>query len=557
MEKFKTIVIDLLKKEFPDKEIILNVPPKVAMGDLAFPCFSLAKDMKKSPIEIAKDLRDRFQDLTLFERIEAAGGYLNFYLNRDLVTKEVLTEVADKKNEYGSLLIGKDKKALIEHTSINPNASPHIGRARNALIGDTIVRLLKFQGYEVNTHYFVNDVGKQIAMLVLGATGKTNISFKDLLDIYININKRVKEEPELKQEVFNLLYEFENGNEKVRDRFKEIVKICIDGQSGILGKLGIKYDVFKFESDYVFSNRIEEILEKLKDSGRLFEDSEGRFVLNQEGYDLPIEEPYLVLTRNDKTSLYPLRDLAYTIDKMEENSEKNIIVLGEDQKLYFKQLVVALDMLGYKSPESIHYSFVLLAEGKMSTRNGTVVLLEDFMEEAVSKVTGYMKKNDKEGNEKIAQSIAYGAVKYAILKVVKEKNVTFDLDAALSFEGDTGPYLLYSYARINSIINKYDGEIPNTIDYSLLKEDIEYEIVKEIANFESVARRALEEFSPHLITNYTYTLTKKFSAFYHECSVLNAESEEIKNARIVLINSIREVIKNCLWLLGIETVEYM
>lgn len=557
MEKFKAKVVDLLQKELPNAEIILTVPPKSEMGDLAFPCFPLAKEMKKNPTEIAKGLKEQVQDGSLFEKVEVAGGYLNFYLDRSLVTKEVISEVTEKQSEFGSSMIGKDKKALIEHTSINPNASPHIGRARNALIGDTVVRLLKFQGYDVNTHYFVNDVGKQIAMLVLGASDNTDISFKDLLDIYVDINKRIEDEPELKNDVFNLLYEFENGNEKVRERFKEIVKICIDGQTDILGKLGIKYDYFQYESDYVFSNRTNEILDKLKDTGRLFEDPDGRLVLNQEGCGLPIEEPYLVLTRNDKTSLYPLRDLAYTIDKMAENSEKNIIVLGEDQKLYFKQLAAALDMMGYESPESIHYSFVLLTEGKMSTRNGTVVLLEDFMKEAVSKVKEYMNRNDKEVDEKIAESIAFGAVKYAILKVANEKNVTFNLDTALSFEGDTGPYLLYSYARINSILNKYDGEIPNTIDYSLLKEDIEYEMIKEIANFENVVRRGLNEFSPHIIANYTYGLTKKFSAFYHECSVLNAESDELKKARVLLINSVREVIKNCLWLLGIETVEYM
>ncbi len=557
MEKFKAIVVDLLQKELPNTEIILTVPPKSQMGDLAFPCFPLAKEMRKSPFEIAKDLKEKVQDLTLFKKVEAQGGYLNFYLNRNLVTKEILSEVSDKQSKYGSSMIGKDKKALIEHTSINPNASPHIGRARNALIGDTVVRLLKFQGYDVNTHYFVNDVGKQIAMLVLGASDKNDISFKDLLDIYIDINRRIEDEPDLKNEVFNLLYEFENGNESVRKRFKEIVKICIDGQTEILGKLGIKYDYFQFESDYVFSNRTNEILDKLEGTGRLFEDPDGRLVLNQKGCGLPIEEPYLVLTRNDKTSLYPLRDLAYTIDKMKENSEKNIIVLGEDQKLYFKQLVAALDMIGYGSPESVHYSFVLLTEGKMSTRKGTVVLLEDFMKEAVSKVKEYMSRNDKIADEKIAESIAYGAVKYAILKVANEKNVTFNLDAALSFEGDTGPYLLYSYARINSILSKYEGEISSNIDHSLLKEDIEYEIIKEISNFEHVVNRALNEFSPHIIANYTFGLTKKFSAFYHECSVLNAESDELKKARVLLINSIREVISNCLWLLGIETIEYM
>lgn len=557
MEKYQKKLITLIEKELPNSKIILTIPPNSKLGDLSLPCFPFAKELKKNPMEIAKELKSKIERTDFIDKIEVTGGYLNFFFNKSVIAQDIITEIRTKKDTYGSSMKGKGKNALIEHTSINPNASPHVGRARNALIGDVIVRLLKFEGYEVDVQYFVNDVGKQIAMLVLGAKDAPEITFKNLLNIYIDINNRIKETPQLEKEVFELLYKFENGDEKIRSEFRKIVDICINGQTEIFGKLGIKYDTFQYESEYIFDNKTYEILKQLEATGKLFEDSQGRLVLNQEEYNLPLKAPYLVLTRKDKTSLYPLRDIAYTIDKMKANSENNFIVLGEDQKLYLQQVAAALDLLNYKSPSSVHYSFVLLSDGKMSTRNGTVVLLEDFMNEAVYKALEHMKRNEKEINEEIAKSIAYGAVKYAILKVSNEKNVTFNWETALSFEGDAGPYLQYSYARINSIFKKYGNKLPSKVNLKELKEESEFELIKELGNFENVVRKALQELKPNLLANYVYGLTKKFSSFYHECSVLNAESEDVKKARLILLDAVRQVIKNCLSLLGIEVVEYM
>lgn len=557
MEKYQKQITDLIKKELPVSKIVITKPPNSKLGDLSLPCFSFAKELKKNPAEIANELKDKIGNLYFIDRIKVTGGYLNFFFNRSVITEDIINEIRRKEDAYGSSMSGKGKKALIEHTSINPNASPHIGRGRNALIGDVIVRLLRFEGYEVDVQYFVNDIGKQIAMLVLGAKDIPDITFENLLNIYIDINNRVKETPELENEVFDLLYKFENGDEEVRAEFRKIVNICITGQTEIFAKLDIKYDTFQYESEYIFDNKTDEILAELKKTGKLFEDPDGRLVLNQEEYNLPLKAPYFVLTRKDKTSLYPLRDIAYTIDKIKANSEKNFVVLGEDQKLYFKQISAALDLLNYKSPSSVHYSFVLLSDGKMSTRNGAVVLLEDFMKEAVHKSLDHMRANKEKIDEKIAQAIAYGAVKYAILKVGNEKNVTFDWETALSFEGDSGPYLQYSYARINSIFKKYGSELPANIDLKVLKEESEFELVKELGNFENVVSKALEESKPNLLANYVYGLTRKFSTFYHECSVLNAENEEVKKARLALLDAVRQVIKNCLSLLGIDVVEYM
>jgi arginyl-tRNA synthetase len=557
MLKYQQKITDLVKENLNVSEVVLTIPPDSKLGDIALPCFQFARELKRNPTDIANELRDKIAERDFIDRMEVAGGYLNFYINKSMFIKDALDEIRLKKDRYGSSFVGDGKKALIEHTSINPNASPHVGRARNALIGDVIARLLKFEGYEVNIYYFINDIGKQIAMLLLGAKDSKNVEFKDLLDIYIKINKDVEENPELENEVFELLYKLENGDEEVKKKFRNIVDKCIKGQTKILGEIGINYDTFTYESDYIWSKRVDEILDKLKSAGKLEEDAEGRLVLNQEEYKLPMKAPYLVLTRKDKTSLYPLRDIAYTIDKVKTNSDKNIVVLGEDQKLYFQQVKAALDVLGYDAPSPVHYSFVLLTEGKMATRKGTVVLLEDFMKEALSKAKANMEKRYGTFDEKTAKSIAYGAVKYAFLKIANDKNVTFDWETALSFEGDSGPYLQYSYARINSIFRKYGKELPNEVNYSVLKESIEFELVKELANMQGVVTRALDETSPHIVSNYIYTLTKKFSLFYHECPVINADNEELTKARLILIDSVRQVIKNCLWLLGMDTVEVM
>ena len=236
-----------------------------------------------------------------------------------------------QKDKYGSNYAGKEKKILVEHTSINPNASPHVGRARNALIGDSIVRILRFQGYKIEVHYFVNDVGKQIAMLVLGAEGKKNIDFKDLLSIYIEINKKIEENPELEKKALELLNKLEKGDKAIKNNFEKIVNTCVKGQIKILSELGIKYDFFDYESKYLWGKKTDETLKRLERTGKLFIDGFNRWVMDQKGYELGMKVPVLVLTRGDGTSLYPLRDIAYNLDKLKKCD--NIVILGEDQKL--------------------------------------------------------------------------------------------------------------------------------------------------------------------------------------------------------------------------------
>ena len=362
-------------------------PPKEEMGDFALPCFTLNIGELKNPNEKANYIQQKLKlDSNIIEKTEVMGAYLNFYVNSSLFAKETIQEVLLKKENYGSSENGLGKNMLIEHTSINPNASPHIGRTRNSIIGDFLVRLYRFEGYTVEANYFINDIGKQIAMLLVGVEKLGNINtitFKEMLNLYIEINEMSKKDKSIEQQIFNYLHQLENGNKEIREKFKKITDICVQGQQEIFQKMDITWDCFTHESDFVYGNQIDNILKKLSKSGKLKEDSNGRLYVDLTGYNIPTKSPVLVLTREDKTSLYPLRDLAYTIFKIKKNGSHNVIVLGEDQEVYMKQIQATLDILGYPSPQLVSYDFVLLDGDKMATREGKVVLLEDFIEKRI------------------------------------------------------------------------------------------------------------------------------------------------------------------------------
>ncbi|MDO8741438.1 MAG: arginine--tRNA ligase [Candidatus Woesearchaeota archaeon] len=559
---YKEEITKILKKEIR-AEINLEIPPDNSLGDYAFPCFSLSKIYRKNPVEIANELKAKIEKekIPFIEKVEVKGPYVNFFIKKIDIIKDTLKKILDEKEKYGASRTGKNKKALIEHTSINPNASPHVGRARNALIGDSIVRILKFQGYDVETHYFVNDVGKQIAMLVLGCgNARKKIEFDDLLKIYVEINKKAEANPEIEKQIFGLLNELEKKDKKTIKRFKDVVGICIKGQTKIFSELGIKYDEFDYESGYLWKNLTKEVLEKLKKTGKLFTDDEGRLVLNQEGHDLAMKSPVLVLTRADGTSLYPLRDLAYTTDKINKKADRNILVLGEDHKLYFQQIKAALELLNLKAPEAVHYSHVLLQESKMSTREGNLVLLEDFMKEARQKAEKEILKREPKISKKLLEKnsriIGYGAIKYSILRVSAEKNVNFNWERALNFEGDSGPYMQYAYVRACSILKKYGKEIDEKIDYSLLNSKEEVELIKKMSEFKNTVDDATENLRPHMIANYLSELAKLFSEFYHACQILK-EDEDLKKARLLLVSCAKQVLENGLKMLGIDVLERM
>ncbi len=555
----KELIIKALKKALAKNKVnlkneeienLIETPPSSEMGDFAFPCFVLAKLMKKNPNEIAVRLRGDIDD-SGFEDVQTNGAYLNFFINKEEFSWHLIKQILEEKESFGSSDIGEGKKALIEHTSINPNASPHVGRARNAFIGDSIVRIMNFLNYKTEVHYYVNDVSKQIAMLVLGKAEK--LKFEAMLKKYVDISAKVKKSKEFEKKVFDFLYKFEKGDKSVVKSFNKITHTCVKGQEKILSDLGIHYDYFDYESSYL--EKTKEILSMLEKTKKLFKDEAGRLVLNQEGTSVEnkMKSPFLVLTRNDGTGLYPLRDIAYTIDKM-QMTEKNVIVLGEDQKLYFQQVSEALKLLGFSSPEVIHYSFILIKEKgkskKMSTRKGEGVLLEDFISEAVSKAKKEIAKRKTKGD---AKKIGISAVKYAILKNSNNKIILFNLDDALNFEGDTGPYILYTYARASSILKKAKKKLSEDLEIKDLEEK-EIELTKKLSKFPDVVLDAYKNYNPSVIANYSYQLAQIFNEFYHSNQVIGSENESF---RLSLVSAFRYVLKNSLNLLGIDTIEKM
>ena len=559
---FKQEIVKLISKQTKLKqqqvENLIEVPPNHEMGDYAFPCFILSKPKtdemwedvekdffkKKNPVEIAQHLAEKIKPTKNIESIKATGPYLNFFINK----KELAKQILKISQNYGK---GNQKeKILLEHTSVNPNASPHVGRARNSIIGDSIYRILSFLGNKIERHYYVNDVSKQIAMLAL--VFKPSDKFDDLLGKYVQITKKIEKNPKLEKQIFELLHKFEHGDKKTKALFKKIVDTAIKGQKQVFSSIGIDFDYFDYESRYLEESK--HILKELEATGKLFKDEFGRQVLDLKNTKIvgKMKTPVLVLTRNDGTGLYPLRDIAYTIEKGKKG--KNIIILGEDQKLYFEQLCEALKLLDKPCPEVVHYSFVLLKGGrKMATRKGEVVLLEEFLEFAFKKAQQRAKEGLKLKNPKtVFKKIAIAAVKYAMLKNENNKSITFDLEESLRFEGDTGPYLQYSYARASSILRKAKQTKKQVRINDLT--DHEINLIKKISDFPGVVERAGKNMNPSLIANYSHELAQTFNEFYHNCKVVGDKCEGF---RIKLVDVFRITLKNSLSLLGIEVMEEM
>ena len=334
----KKYIIDKIKNiiEVEENKIKIEIPPKKEMGDYSIQCANLRNEKYKNPIEIANLIKENFKDeQNNFKEIKIIGPYINFYLDYDKFNSKIIKEIENKEN-YGSLNQGNSEALLIEHTSINPNAEPHIGRCRNSLIGDFMSNLYSFAGYQVERHYFINDIGMKIALLVIGIEkfGLKDETFSAILDTYVKISKLAKEDEQIEKQSFDYLKKVEKGNKEMVQKFKEITDKCVNGQLKIFNDLDIHFDVFTHESDFVYNNYLEDILNKLRKINKLHEDEFGRLYVDLSGYDIPTRSPVLVLTRSNKTSLYPIRDLSYTFYKLGLNDKNNYIVLGEDQAVY-------------------------------------------------------------------------------------------------------------------------------------------------------------------------------------------------------------------------------
>ncbi|MBE6149904.1 MAG: arginine--tRNA ligase [Firmicutes bacterium] len=554
MKKYiKKKILEII--DIDENKIKIEIPPKDEMGDYSIQCSNLRNEKYSNPIEIANMIKENFNDNeNNFKDIKIIGPYVNFYLNYDKFNKIIINEIETNDN-YGSLNQGNNESLLIEHTSINPNAEPHIGRCRNSLIGDFMSNLYAFTGYKVERHYFINDIGKKIALLVIGIEnyGLKDDSFSSILDTYVKISNEAKIDETIDEKAFDYLKEVENGNTLMINKFKEITDKCVEGQLKIFNELNINFDIFTHESDFVYNNCLEDILNKLDKTGRLHEDELGRLYVDLTGYDIPTKEPVLVLTRSNKTSLYPMRDIAYTIHKISLNPKNNFIVLGEDQEVYMKQISAVLDILGYKAPELICYSYVLLDGDKMSTSAGTVVLVTDFMKAVRETLINEFKNRNSEIEEDKLNILVNACIKFTMLNVSKNKIVNFNLQNATSFTGESGMYILYSLVRINSILNnKYE-----LLDEIRFNNDIENKIIKELSEFPEVINELLKSNEPARLTKYIFNLSGLFSKFYEQVNISNEEDIVLKSSRIRLLKSISKVITNALNILGIDKIEHL
>lgn len=524
------------------------------MGDYSIQCANLRNEEYSNPVEIANLIKEKFiDDENNFSDIKVMGPYINFYINYEKFSSKIINEIESNDN-YGSLNQGNNEALLIEHTSINPNAEPHIGRCRNSLIGDFMSNLYVFTGYKVERHYFINDIGLKIALLVIGIEnyGLKDESFSSILDTYVKISNQAKEDEKVNQKAFDYLKKVENGNEEMISRFKEITDKCVNGQLKIFDELNIHFDVFTHESDFVYNNYLEDILDKLEKTGKLHEDEFGRLYVDLSGYNIPTRSPVIVLTRSNKTSLYPIRDIAYTIHKIGLNPKNNFVVLGEDQEVYMKQISAVLDILGYKAPKLICYSYVLLDGDKMSTSAGTVVLVTDFMK-AVREtlIKEFNARNNKISEEKLT-ILVNACIKFTMLNVSKNKIVNFNLENATSFTGESGMYILYSIVRINSILKNNNIELVDEIKFN---NEIENKIIKELSLYPDVINELLKSNEPAHLTKYIFNIAGLFSKLYEQINISNESDVILKSSRIRLLNCILKVITSALKVLGIETIE--
>lgn len=539
-------------------ELTFRAVPASAKGDVAIVVFPIARKVGVDPKTLAATLAPQLQGIPGVAEATPAGPYINLSFDRSLFARRFLADVMAGR---ATAMPQTGARVLIEHTSINPNASPHVGRGRNAIIGDTIARLYRFLGIATEVHYYVNDIGKQIALLVYACRGRGDLQFADLLDEYVAISKRAQDDPAVEQIAFDLLNRFEQGDGAVRDEFRKVVDLCVHGQVAILGRLNIAYDRFDRESTFLNDTRLRPVIEELTAAGALMTDEHGRQVVDLQQLGFTRDEGrYVVLSRANGTSMYVARDLAYTIFKSEISADENVSVLGEDHRLYQEQLDLILRSSGVKTPEVIYYAFVLLKQGKMSTRQGNVVLLSEFIDLARDNAALRIRESnpglpDEEVRE-LADTIAVGAVRYGILSVSPTKNVVFDLEESLRFEGNTGPYLQYSCTRIRSILARHGAELPAMPAAMPALNDSEWALIMEMTRLQDEVKTAAATRNPSSLCAYGFELARAFNRFYHDSTVLDAPPDE-KAVRLKLCAATSTVLAACLDVLGIQVPRRM
>lgn len=550
-------LIDLDKEEI---EKAIEIPPRGEMGDYAFPCFQLAKVLRKAPNAIATELKEKF-DSEGFERVESLGPYLNFFVDKGMFNQNTIEDILTLGDNYGASELGDGKTVCVEFSSPNIAKPFHVGHLFTTVIGNSLYKMFNFQGYKAVGINHLGDWGTQFGKLIsaykrwIDEEALEREPINELLRIYVKFHDEAEKDPSLDDEGRMWFKKLEDGDKEATELWERFTKLSLKEFNKVYDELGVKFDSLAGEGFY--NDKMDVVIEELQEK-KLLTDSNGAKVVMLEDYNMP---PCIIL-KSDGATIYATRDLAAAMyRKRTYDFAKSIYVVGTPQALHFKQVFKVLELAGHEwAKDCVHVGFGLVkfADRKLSTRKGEVVLLEDLLKEAKDRALEVINEKNPtlENKEEVAKKIGIGSIVFTYLKNSREKDILFDWKEMLSFEGETGPYVQYSYARANSILRKV-GETSGEASYSRLDSKEEFELIKTLEAFNKNILNALDKLEPSIVTRYVVDVAKAFNKFYNAHTVANLEDEKLKNARIKLVKATCQVIKNSLNLLGIEVVEKM
>ena len=568
LKDFKQIIAKQISKTIDineeELESYIETPKDSKNGDYAFPCFRLAKELRKAPPAIANEIKEKIEAVEEIEKIEVAGGYLNFFINKTILAKEVLEEIS-KAEHYGKSEIGKEKNIVKDYSAPNIAKPFHIGHLRSTVIGGALYNIYKYLGYNVTGVNHLGDYGTQFGKLIEGYKmwGKEYDIEKDpineLTKIYIRINEACKNDEQILENCRNNFKKLEDGDSYCVEIWKKFRELSLQEFQKVYDLLGSKFDSWNGESFY--SDKMPEVIEILEKTGKLIE-SQGAKIIDLE--DKGINTPCIIEKSNGSTT-YATRDLAAILYRSRTyDFDKALYVTSYEQVLHFKQVFEVAKLLGLdekytKGLEHVSFGMVLLPEGKMSTREGNIIKLEDLLNEAISRAQEIIeqKNPELENKEEVAKKVGIGAVIFNDMSASRIKDEVFDWNTILNFQGETGPYVQYTYVRTKSVLEKA-GYLPKIEEVKVenLADEYSLAILKLIYNFEDVLIQVTDKNEPSILARYLIDLAKAYSSFYNENKII-VEDKDIQNARVYLTYAVSEVLKQGANLLGIQMPEKM
>ncbi len=544
-----------------DIEALIETPPNYELGDYALPCFKFAKTLRKSPNIIAEDIANELEGNEYFDKIENKGGYINFFVNKAILAKSVLTEVEEKGEDFGRSTMGKDGNVTIDYSSPNIAKSFHVGHLRSTVIGNSLYKIYGFLGYNPIGINHLGDWGTQFGKMIYAYKTWGDDSeieknpIKALQTLYVKFHDEAEKDETLEENGREWFRKLEDGDEEAKRIWKWFIDLSLEEFSRIYKLLNVEFDHFTGESFY--EDKMSRVVEMIDDKGILV-DSEGAKVVDLEKYDMP---PCLII-KSDGSTIYATRDVTAAIYRKETfDFVKSIYITDYAQSLHFSQFFNVLKEMGFDwADDLIHVPFgrVSTAEGKLQTRKGNVILLDELLSRSIERVKETIEEKNPglEDKDEVARKVGVGAVIFNDLSNGRIKDIVFDWDRMLSFEGETGPYVQYTYVRTRSVLRKANEELTTDVDYSLLSDPTSVSVIKQLESFPSIIVDSMEKNEPSIIANYVIDLAQSFSKFYHDCPIL-VDDKELQKPRLLLVSSVGIVIKTGLGLLGIEVPEEM